>query len=155
YVLALLTVAIITRLCLAYPKVLFSKHANLVETIRSDRRCDCFWLGTLLTVIGFCYSLGWNFFFYRICYDLIPTFRSMRVVSRGAVFAYLGLALLSGIGVRHLAKVLPSSFPRLRAGLVTALACLLLLVELNAAPLDIMRGQVDPDGVTVRLKQTQ
>src|SRR5262249_48994695 len=117
YVLSLLTITIITRLCLAYPKFLSTKHASLIETIRSERRGDCFWLGSLLTVIGFCYSLGWNFFFYRICYDLILTFRSMRVVSRGSVFTYLGLALLSGIRVRHLATVLSSRFPRLPKGL--------------------------------------
>jgi hypothetical protein len=56
----------------------------------------------LLTVIGFCFSLGWNFFFFRICYELIPLFRSMRVVTRGSVLAYLGLGILAGLGVRRL-----------------------------------------------------
>ncbi len=152
--LGLLTVAGVARLCLAYPRFLATARANLLETIRSDRRCDAFWLGLLLTVIGFCYSLGWNFFFYRLCYDLIPMFKSIRVVTRGAMIAYLGLALLAGLGVKHLAQVLPARFPWLRPGMVTGLACVLLLAELNAAPLGIVRGEPYPDAVTLRLKQT-
>jgi len=153
--LGLLTAACLARLCLAYPRFLPTARANLVETIRSKKRSDAFWLGLILTVIGFCYSLGWNFFFYRLCYDLIPMFKSIRVVTRGAMIAYLGIALLSGLGVKHLAQVLPARFSWLRAGLVYSLACLLLLAELNAAPLRIMRGEAFPDAVTLRLKQTQ
>jgi hypothetical protein len=152
--LALLTGSLIARLCLAYPSFLRRENPNLVDTIRSPKRGDAFWLGLLLTVIGFCYSLGWNFFFYRICYDLMPMFKSMRVVTRGAMVAYLGLALLAGLGVKHLAEILPRRFPWLRAGLIVPIACGLLLFELNAAPLRIERGEVFPDAVTVRLKQT-
>ena len=155
HMLGILTVAVVTRLCLAYPRFLLTAHANLVETLRSPRRCDAFWLGLLLTVIGFCYSLGWNFFFYRLCYDLLPMFKSMRVVTRGAMMAYLGLALLSGLGVRSLAERIRSRFPRLRAGGVYAVACALLLIEFNAAPLRIVRGAPFPDAMTLRLKQTR
>jgi hypothetical protein len=150
----ILTVAGVARLCLAYPQFIPTARANLVETIRSHRRRDAFWLGLILTVIGFCYSLGWNFFFYRLCYDLIPMFKSIRVVTRGAMIAYLGLALLAGLGVKHLAQVVPARFPRLRPSLVTGLACVLLLAELNAAPLRIVRGEADPDALTLRLKRT-
>lgn len=153
--LGLLTVAGVARLCLAYPRFLPAARTNLVETIRSKRRGDAFWLGLVLTVIGFCYSLGWNFFFYRLCYDLIPMFKSIRVVTRGAMIAYLGIALLAGLGVKHLAQILPARFPWLRPGLVAGLACVLLLAELNAAPLRIERGQPYPDAVTLRLKQTK
>jgi len=152
--LGILTVAGVARLCLAYPRFLATSRANLVETIRSPRRGDAFWLGILLTVIGFCYSLGWNLFFYRLCYDLLPMFKSIRVVSRGAMIAYLGLALLAGVGVNRLAEFLPTRFPWLRAGAVYSIACVLLLAELNAAPLRIMRGEPFPDAVTLRLKQT-
>jgi hypothetical protein len=133
---------------------MLTAHANLIETLRSRRRSDAFWLGLLLTVIGFCYSLGWNFFFYRLCYDLLPMFKSMRVATRGAMMAYLGLALLAGLGVKRLAEVLPLRLPRLRASMVTGLACVLLLAELNAAPLGIIRGESRPDAITLRLKQT-
>jgi len=154
-VLGLLTLAVVVRLCLAYPRFLSTAQANLVETLRSPRRGDAFWLGILLTVIGFCYSLGWNFFFYRLCYDLLPMFRSMRVASRGAMIAYLGLALLAGLGVKHLAEFLATRVPWLRAGAVYAIACVLLLAEFNAAPLPIVRGESFPDAVTLRLKQTR
>jgi hypothetical protein len=153
--LALLTVAFVARLCISYPSALRAANANLVETLRSRRRGDIFWLGLILTAVGFCYSLGWNFFFYRICYDLLPIFRSMRVPTRGAMFAYLGLALLAGLGVGHLAELISSRRPRIRPVAVYAAACVLLLVELNGAPLSFMRGEVYPDAVTLRLKQTE
>ena len=152
--LAVLTVAVMARFCVAYPRLLGAHSANLVETLRSKGRCDAFWLGILLTVCGFCLSLGWNFFFYRICYDLIPMFKGMRVASRGAMLAYLGLGLLAGLGVKHLAEVLPARIPQLRASIVYWVACALLLAELNAAPLRVMRGEVFPDAVTLRLKET-
>lgn len=152
--LALLSVTLIARLCLAYPAFLPTRHANLIETLRSPHRCDAFWMGLVLTVIGFCLSLGWNFFFYRICYDVLPMFRSMRVAARGAMLAYLGLALLAGLGVRHLAKLANEKRPWLRQPVVITVACVLLLVELNAAPLKFFRGEVYPDAVTSRLKDT-
>jgi hypothetical protein len=153
-VLAVMTVAIIARLCIAYPVFLHAANANLIETLRSERRSDAFWLGVILTVIGFCYSLGWNFFFYRICYDLLPMFRSMRVPTRGAMFAYLGLSILAGLGVQRLAELVMARRPRLRSAAVFTVAGALLLCELNAAPLRVMRGDVFPDAVSLRLKET-
>lgn len=152
--LALLALAVIARFCLAYPQVLRVRSANLIETLRSERRSDAFWIGLALTVIGFCYSLGWNFFFYRILYDVLPFFRSMRVAVRGSMFGYLGLAILSGLGAKCLAELLWAKLPRLRPALVFALLATLLLFELNASRLRFTRGDVDPDGVTLRLKET-
>jgi hypothetical protein len=153
--LTLLIIAITARMCLAYPAFLNrGESRNLIETLRLDRLSDAFWLGTVLTVIGFCYSLGWNFFVYRICYDLIVTFRSMRVPPRGAMFAYLGLAILAGLGARRLAEAFSKRHARFTERTVVAILCALLLVELNAAPLKMMRGDVYPDAVTMRLKQT-
>lgn len=154
-VLALLTIAVITRICFAYPAFLRSSHACLIEALRAEKRSDAFWLGTLLTAIGFSYSLGWNFFFYRICYELFPVFKSIRVPARGAMLAYLGLALLSGLGMKRLAESLHLRIPRLRPGAVVLFGCAALLVELNAAPLLFMRGQVYADAVTLKLKQTR
>ena len=140
--LSLFTAALVARLCLAYPTFLRAGNANFVETLRSDRRDDLFWLSLMLSVVGFCYSLGWNFFFYRICYDLLPVFRSMRVPTRGSMFAYLGLALLAGAGVRRLAALISERRSRIKPAAVYAAACALLLIELNGAPLDFMRGAV-------------
>src|SRR6185295_150811 len=119
-----------------------------------ERRSDAFWLGLIWTVIGFCYSLGWNFFFYRILYDVVPLFRSMRVVVRGSMFAYLGLAILAGLGAKRLAGIVAGKKPPMREATVLAIIALMVLVELNAAPLKFMRGDVFPDGVTLRLKAT-
>ena len=152
--LALLILAVIARFCLAYPQVLRFHNANLIETIRSERRTDAFWLGLALTIIGFCYSLGWNFFFYRILYDVLPFFRSMRVAVRGSMFAYLGLAILAGGGAKCLAEMIRSKIPRVRPALVFAVLATLLLFELNASRLRFTRGDVDPDAVTLRLKET-
>lgn len=152
--LALLSVAVIARLCLAYPSFLRCGSANLIETLRSERRSDAFWLGLVWTIIGFCYSLGWNFFFYRILYDVLPIFRSMRVAVRGAMFAYLGLAILAGLGAKRLTEIIREKNPRLKPGVVFAVMAALLLLEFNAAPLRFMRGDVYPDSVTLRLKET-
>lgn len=153
--LAVLTAAVAVRLCVAYPALLRAVNRNFVETLTSPRRCDAFWLGLVLALVGFCYSLGWNFFFYRVCYDLLPVFRGIRVPPRGAMFAYLGLALLAGLGVRRLAELIRVRRPRVRAATVYVVACVLLLAEFNAAPLPLTHGEADPDAVTLRLKQTE
>jgi len=152
--LALFAIAVIARMCLAYPVALRRGGANLLETFRSEHRSDGFWLGLVLAVIGFFYSLGWNFFFYRILYDVLPLFRSMRVAVRGAMFAYLGLAILAGLGAKRLTEILRARNMRLRPGAVFAVLSVLLLFELNASRLEFIRGDVDPDGVTLRLKET-
>ena len=153
--LSVLTVAIIARLCIAYPAFLRrGENANFLETLRSERRSDAFWLGVVWTIIGFCYSLGWNFFFYRILYDALPLFRSMRVAARGSMIAYLGLAVLAGLGAKRIAEVAAEKRPRMREGIVFAVIAVMLLLELNAAPLQLMHGDVYPDGVTLRLKET-
>lgn len=153
--LAVLIVAVIARLSIAYPAFLrHGENANLIETLRSERRGDAFWLGLVWTIIGFCYSLGWNFFFYRILYDVLPLFRSMRVAMRGSMIAYLGLAILAGLGAKRLAEMFAQNRRGSSKAGVFAVIALLLLVELNAAPLKLMHGDVYPDGVTLRLKET-
>ena len=121
-------------LCVCIPSFLSGKNANLVETVR-EWNGEAVWLGTLLTLVGFFYSLGWNFFFYRICYDVIPLFRGMRMPTRGAMFASLGLAILAGVGVKRIADLLRESRLHLSRRAVVVVICVLLLFELNAAPL--------------------
>lgn len=152
--LALLAFAVITRLCLSYPSFLRRENENFIQTLRSQRHSDAFWLGLAWTIIGFCYSLGWNFFFYRFLYDVLPLFRSMRVAARGAMIAYLGLAILAGLGAQRLAEYFKQRKPRRRATKVFALLAVMLLLELNVAPLKFLRGDVFPDAVTLRLKET-
>jgi hypothetical protein len=151
----LLAVAIIVRLCFAYPYFLRrSESFSLIETLRSQRRGDAFWIGGILTIIGFCYSLGWNFFVYRILYDLLPVFKSMRIPTRGAMICYLGLALLAGLGAQRLSEFASWRYARFGATGVYLALGVLLLVEFNAAPLKFLRGDVFPDAVTMRLKET-
>lgn len=155
WMLAMLAVVVIARLCMAYPGFLRrGEGANLVETIRSPRRGDAFWLGVVLTSVGFLYSIGWNSFFYRILYNVMPGFKGMRAPMRGALFAYLGLALLAGLGAQRLAARLGQWRPRLRPSMVYAIIIMLFLFESNALPFYFIRGEVDPDEVTLRLKNT-
>lgn len=152
--LGLCAIAILARMCLAYPLALRRGNANLLETLRSKHRGDAFWLGLAWTFIGFFYSLGWNSFFYRILYDVLPIFRSMRVAVRGVMFAYLGLAILAAVGAKRLAEILRARDIRVPPAAVFAVLGALLLLELNASRLRFIRGDVDPDAVTLRLKET-
>jgi hypothetical protein len=147
----LLIVLMIARCCIRYPDSIHAKNGNLRETIRGFSS-DAVWLGILLTIVGFCFSLGWNFFFYRLCYDLIPLFRSMRMPTRGAMYAHLGLAILAGVGVKAIVDVVSNNHRQRRA--ITVAMAGLLLFELNATPMVLVRGDVYPDSVTRRLKET-
>ncbi len=118
---------------------------------RGDR--DAFGIGLALAVIGFIYSLGWNSVFYRILYEALPIFRSIRITARGAMFAYLGLALLAGLGAKRFFDALSLRAPRFPPTLGFSAIALLLLFELNATPLQIVRGEIDPDALTSRLKE--
>src|ERR1043165_5941681 len=63
--LGLLSFAILARLCLAYPSFFpEGPNANLIETIRSNRREDGFWIGIVLVVLVFFYFIAWHFFFF-------------------------------------------------------------------------------------------
>ena len=151
----LFVLTIFARLCLAYPQVLrFRGDANLVETIRAARRPEAFGIGMIWLVLGFCGSLGLNFFFHRALFEHVSLFRSLRVPARWAMIACLGLALLAGLGAKQLADALARHQPRLRAAFVGAALCVLLLFEQRAAPLQLARGEADPDGVTLYLKRT-
>lgn len=152
--LSLLSVTLIARLCIAYPRFLRRESFNLIETICSNRRTDAFWLGVILAIVGFMYSIGWNFFFYRILYDVMPGFKSMRAPMRGAVFAYLGIAVLAALGTIRISKLISQRSRLVGRSLVYVVLCSLLLVEFNAVPLYFIRGDIFPDLVTLRLKNT-
>ena len=154
YALGLLFLSGIVRLCLAYPAFLRGENKNLIETLRSTRRDDAFWIGMTLVVLGFLYSIGWNFFFYRLLYRLIPGFVSIRAPMRGSIFAYLGMAVLSGLGVKRLSTVITDKTRRVSGVAVYVIVAVLLLLEMNNAPLHFIRGEVFPDQVTLRLKNT-
>jgi hypothetical protein len=68
---ALLAAAVITRLCLAYPRALRRRAgaSNLIETVRGVRGDESLWVGALWAAVGFLMSLGMNSLFYRIVYE--------------------------------------------------------------------------------------
>ena len=125
----------------------------VIAVVRRSRRSDGLWLGLMLAVVGFIYSLGWNSFFYRVLYELLPIFRSIRITGRGAMFAYLGLAVLAGLGAKALSEIISRRSPRLGSAVTCGLATLLLF-ELNTSRLRIVHGDVEPDAITLRLKET-
>ncbi|MFN2576757.1 MAG: hypothetical protein ABR607_03595 [Pyrinomonadaceae bacterium] len=154
--LLVLAVAVVLRFSLNYPKLLI--HAtgakNLIEHIRDRRRSDAVWLGIIWIVTGFLMSLGTNAWFYRILYEIVFLFRSMREPSRAAMVADLGMAVLAGVGAMKLIERIAGRRKQLRPALALALIIIALLFELRVAPLTFTRGAAEPDEVTLRLKQT-
>ena len=125
-------------------------------------RCWLSWLtqteththAALWLIMGFCGSFGMNFFFHRLLFEYVFIFRSIRVPARWAMIAFLGLTLLAGLGAERLAAACARWQPRLQPGFVALVLCALMLFEMRAAPLDMERGQADPDEVTLFLKET-
>ncbi len=157
--LALLTVAFFARCWILYPKALpFARGKNIPDSLRLLRRSDAVLVGGIWAVLGFFGSLGLNFPFHRVLFETVFLFRAIRAPSRWAMVAYLGLAVLAGAG----AKALADAWSRRRRGtsrgrtaaLVFALASLGLLFEDRAAPLELIRGEADPDDVTRFLAST-
>ena len=145
---------VLARFCVAYPRFLRQRGAsNLIDTLRSDRREEGFWLGLLWCALGFLGSLGSNFRFHRVLYEWVPLFRSIRVPPRWAMIAYVGLALLAGIGARRIAETCTREKSRVRQpAIIYTLIAVALLFELRAAPLGLTRGEVGPDELSLRLK---
>lgn len=153
--LALGLVTVLVRLCIAFPRVSWFKgDRNLLETISAERHSEMLALGLIWTVVGFCGSLGMHFFFHRFLFDYIFIFRSVRVPARWGMLAYLGIALLAGLGAKRLIEALRLRWPRLRSLPAYALIGALLLFEQRAAPLRLVHGEADPDALTLYFKQT-
>jgi hypothetical protein len=154
--LALLTVAFLARCWILYPKALpFARGKNIPDGLRLLRRPEAVLVGGIWAVIGFFGSLGLNFPFHRVLFETVFLFRSIRAPARWAMLAYLGLAVLAGVGAKAIADAWSRRRGDARAGaLVFALAGLGLLFEDRAAPLDLIRGEADPDDVTRFLAAT-
>ena len=70
------------------------------------------------------------------------------------MIAYLGLAVLAGAGRPHRRRLAPAPPGAAAPRLLFGLACVLFLIEDRAAPLDLVRGEADPDEVTRFLAKT-
>jgi len=127
---------------------------NYFANVRSNPRTVAYVIALIWAAMGFMGSLGMNFFFHRFLYDTIPLFRSMRTPSRWAMIAYVGLAILAGLGSVQVAELLVRWRPTLKRGLIYGTLALLVLFEQRVVPLVFVRGEVDPDPMTLRLKAT-
>ncbi len=146
---------LVIRCTLARPEFLHRiRKENVLEAWQSGRRLETFLIGGVLVVLGFTGSLGVHFLFQRFLFENVPVFRSMRVCARWSMLCYLGLALLAGLGTTRFASAVARWRPVLRTNIVLPLIFLLFLFEQRVAPLSFARGEVDPDALTLRLKQT-
>ncbi len=153
--LVLFVAAVALRWWRAYPAALpFVRARNLPESLRLVRRPDAIVVGSLLALLGFFGSLGVRFPFHRILFEAVFLFRSIRVPARWATIAYLGLAILAGAAVLELATRWKRRRPAARTGAIFAVACVAFLLEDRAAPLDLVRGEADPDEATRFLART-
>jgi hypothetical protein len=154
--LAVLAAALLARWWIAYPKALpLVRGRNLPESLRLFRRPEPILVGSLWAGLGFLGSLGMNLPFHRVLFEAVFLFRSVRVPARWAMIAYLGLAILAGAGAQAVADALRRRRALApAAAAVFALAGLGLLFEDRAAPLDLTRGEADPDEATRFLAKT-
>jgi hypothetical protein len=143
------------RVLLAPPQVVNRiLEKDTFATIRSDPRTVAYVIALIWTVIGVLGSFGVNFYFHRMLYATIPLFRSTRTPSRWAMVAYVGLAILAGLGSAQVVNLLRRWRPKLKCGLIFGVLAVLVLFEQRVVPLVFVRGEVDPDAMTLRLKAT-
>lgn len=90
--------------------------------------------GAAWIVLGFLGSLGLNAAFHRFLFDYVELFRGIRAPARWAMIAYVGIALLAGIGALKIVRHRPA---------VGALVAALLLFELRSAPLQFHLADTD------------
>jgi hypothetical protein len=152
--LTFLIAAVFVRCLFAYPRVLrnvMSGDRNLSETFNSAQRSELFGHAVIWILIGFAGSFGLNFFFHKFLYDNVSLFRGMRVATRWGMICYVGLALLAGLGAQRFADLAGRWWPRFGKPLVYGLIVAAIFVDLHAVPLQMIRGEADPDALTVDL----
>ena len=151
----ILIITVFVRCLVAYPRVLrraLGGDRNLSASFNSTERSELFGHALIWIVIGFAGSFGLNFFFHKFLYDHVSVFRGMRVATRWAMICYVGLALLAGLGAFRLAGVIGRRWLRFGKPAAYAVIVLAILFELHAAPLKMIRGEVNPDALTLDLK---
>lgn len=148
-----LVTVLIIRILIAYPEVFRrAREPNILASLRSSRRSEAFWVGITWTVVGFLGSLGMNFYFHQFLYQYISLFRSIRVPARWAMICFVGLALLAGMGAREF-SCRAAKLIKLRPIVIYAVIAVAVMAEQWVAPLSLIHGAVDPDALTLRLKQ--
>jgi hypothetical protein len=152
---------LLARWLLVPPRALrLLKASSAWAALRACRPSEAVGVGLIWTVVGFAGSFGMNFFFHRLLFNYVPLFRSIRVPARWAMVCFVGLSLLAGLGAQRLVTRLDAgrlrafASPHVLKATAFALVAALLLFEQREAPLAVVRGAVDPDAVTLRLKET-
>ncbi|HEV7903709.1 MAG TPA: hypothetical protein VGO96_07710 [Pyrinomonadaceae bacterium] len=148
--------AIVARACVAFWPTLRQIVARRFGAREdAERSFETFMLGAFWLSLGFLGSLGLHAFFHRFLFEHFEVFKSQRIPARWAMIAYVGLALLAGLGARAVAQVVARGRGRrARRACVYVVLVLALLFELRVAPLTVTRGEAHPDELTLRLKET-
>ncbi len=97
-------------------------------------------------LLGYFGSLGLNGLFHRLLFDHVPLFSGIRAPARWAMIAYVGIALLAGIGAMKIVR-----HRHVAGAILTAL----LLLELRSAPLQFHLADDDEPPVYRWLAQSK
>jgi hypothetical protein len=154
-----LLLAVVTlgvRLLLARPEIVrrVTGDKNFVATFRTSPWSVALVLALIWLVTGFFGSFGMHFFFHRVLYELIPIYKSLRAPVRWAMICYVGLSVLAGLGAARVVALAVRWRPRVPHALVYVLLAILILFEQRVAPIEFVHGEIDPDALTLRLKET-
>lgn len=150
--LVLTATALLAR-CLLAPPDFRRVFKRLKPT--NDGRSEAIGVALIWSITGFAGSFGMNFFFHRMLFNYVPLFRSIRVPARWAMICYVGLSLLVALGALRIIERLTADRGRAWKAFACALIVALVLFEQRVAPLDLVKGDVDADAVTLRLKTTE
>ncbi len=94
-----LVIAIIARLSLQLPNARSAEHSQSLRTLAARSRMPVeIWLMVLWITLGVLGSLGLHAFLHSFLFDHFLPFRSIRITSRWASIAYVGLAGASACG---------------------------------------------------------
>ncbi|MFN2515205.1 MAG: DUF4214 domain-containing protein [Pyrinomonadaceae bacterium] len=147
---------ICVRLLVAFPEIIHRiiREKNIVGTFRSNPYSVAFGLGLIWGVTGLLGSFGMHFFFHRILFEFVPFFKSMRTPVRWAMICYVGLSILAGLGAMQVAKSIARRRAHVPRALVPVSLAMLILFEQRVAPIEFFHGEVDPDALTLHLKET-
>lgn len=147
-------VALLARLLLTAPGFLRRAQPLKFRLRRPIWFSEALEIGLVWTLIGFIGSFGMNFVFHRTLYRYAPLFRSIRVPARWAMICFVGLSLLAAVGAGKLVERFVGNRSRVIKAGAFALIIVVMLFEQRSAPLALIRGAVDPDPLTLRLKDT-
>jgi hypothetical protein len=153
--LVLLMIAATLRLLVSTPNLFrWLKSKDRLRSLCSGHTTETLGHGVTWALTGFAGSFGLNFFVHRWLYEHVIIFRSMRMAARWSVVCYVGLALLAGLGASiFINRVLVNQSRRIKIGVTTILA-VAIMFEQRAAPLTLIRGEPDPDALSIYLQQT-